>query len=156
MKLALIIELGRVALKEEKWLEVVPDLRVCPMFAEDISRVENTFEVMHLDELSSNGFADTMEGQRIMVLVQLCMRDSRTVHDRFVVTEDVTLVSKRNTEILKGVVLVQLGKLKVCCFPPKFVPRSGCQVPQHACSHGEPRNHTCSMARDDTIEALLD
>ena len=67
--------------------------------AEDISRVENTFEVMHLDELSSNGFANTMEGQCIMALVQLCMRDSRTVHDHLVVTEDVALVSERNTEV---------------------------------------------------------
>ena len=99
MKLALIIELGRVALKEEKWLEVVPDLRVCPMFAEDISRVENTFEVMHLDELGSNGFANTMKRQCIMALVQLCMRDSRTVYDRFVVAKDVAPISKRDAEV---------------------------------------------------------
>jgi hypothetical protein len=76
MKLALVIELSCVALKEEKWLEVVPDLRVRPMLAEDISGVENTFEVMHLNELGSNGFANMMEGQCIMMLVQLCMRDS--------------------------------------------------------------------------------
>ena len=99
MKLALIIELGRVTLKEEKWLEVVPDLRVCPMFAEDISRVENTFKVMHLDELGGNGLTNTMERQCIMTLMQLCMRDSRTVHDRLVVAEDVALVSKRDTEV---------------------------------------------------------
>ena len=99
MKLALIIELGRVALKEEKWLEVVPDLRVCPMFAEDISRVENTFKVMHPDELGGNGLTNTMERQCIMTLVQLCMRDSQTVHNRLVVTEDIVLFLKRNTKV---------------------------------------------------------
>jgi hypothetical protein len=76
MKLAIIIELGRVTLKEEKWLKVVPDLWVCPMFAEDISRVENTFKVMHLDELGGNGLTNMMERQCIMALVQLCMRNS--------------------------------------------------------------------------------
>jgi hypothetical protein len=100
MKLAFIIELSRVALKEEKWLEVVPDLQVlCPKLAENISRVENTFEVMHLNELGSNGFANMMEGQCIMMLVQLCMRDSQTVDDHLVVTKDVALVSKRNIEV---------------------------------------------------------
>jgi hypothetical protein len=34
-----------------------------------------------------------------MMLMQLGMRDSRTVHDHLVVTEDVALVSKRNTEV---------------------------------------------------------
>jgi hypothetical protein len=53
MRLTRIIELGRVALKEEKWLEVVPDLRVCPMFAEDIGRVENAFKVMHSMNLAA-------------------------------------------------------------------------------------------------------
>jgi hypothetical protein len=57
MKLTLIIELCCVTLKEEKWLEVVPNLRICPMLAEDISRVENTVEVMHLNEFGSNGLA---------------------------------------------------------------------------------------------------
>jgi hypothetical protein len=33
-----------------------------------------------------------MEGQCIMMLVQLCMRNSQTVHDRLVVTKDVALV----------------------------------------------------------------
>jgi hypothetical protein len=99
MKLALIIELGHVTLKEEKWLEVVPDLWIRPMLAEDISGVENTFEVMHLNEFGSNGFTNMMEGQCIMTLVQLCMRDSQTVHDRLVVTEDVALVSKWDAEI---------------------------------------------------------
>jgi hypothetical protein len=100
MKLALIIEFGHVALKEEKWLEVVPDFWVHPMFAVDISRVENTFKVMHLNELGIDGFANMMEGQCIMALVQLCMRDSQTVHNRLIVTKDVALVSKRNTEVM--------------------------------------------------------
>jgi hypothetical protein len=99
MKLTLIIELGHVALKEGKWLEVVPDLRVCPMLAEDISGVEDTFEVMHLNEFGSNGFMNTMEGQCIMTLVQLCMRDSQTVHDCLVVTKDAALVSDRDTKV---------------------------------------------------------
>ena len=76
MELILIIELCHVALKEEKWLEVVPNLRIRPMLAEVISRVEDTVKVMHLNEFGSNGFTDTMEGQCIMMLVQLCMRDS--------------------------------------------------------------------------------
>jgi hypothetical protein len=61
MKLSLIIESCHVTLKEEKWLEVVPDLRICPMLAEDISRVENTIDVMHRDEFGSNGFTNMMK-----------------------------------------------------------------------------------------------
>jgi hypothetical protein len=102
MRLTRIIELGRVALKEEKWLEVVPDLRVCPMFAEDIGRVENAFKVMHLDELGGNGLTNTMKRQCIMALVQLCMRDSRTVYNRLVVAKDVALVTKRDAEVTQG------------------------------------------------------
>ena len=99
MELILIIELCCVALKEEKWLEDVPNLQIHPMLAEDISRVKDTINAMHLNELGSNGFTNTMEGQCIMTLVQLCMRNSRTVHDHLVVTKDVTLVSKWDTKI---------------------------------------------------------
>jgi hypothetical protein len=99
MKLTLIIELCHVALKEEKWLEVVPNLRIRPMLAEDISRVENTVKVMHLNEFDSNGFTNMMEGQCIMTLVQLCTRNSQTVHDHLVVTKDIALVSEWDTEI---------------------------------------------------------
>ena len=48
MELILIIELCRVALKEEKWLKVVPHLGIYPMLAEDISRVEDTVDVLRV------------------------------------------------------------------------------------------------------------
>jgi hypothetical protein len=54
MKLTLIIELCHVTLKEEKWLEVVPNLRIRPMLAEDVSRIKDTVKVMHLNELGSD------------------------------------------------------------------------------------------------------
>ena len=61
MELILIIELCHVALKEEKWLEVVPNLWIRPMLAEDVSRVEDTIEMMHCNELGGNSFLDMMQ-----------------------------------------------------------------------------------------------
>jgi hypothetical protein len=61
---------------EEKRLKVVPNLRIRPMLAENISRVEDTINVMHLNEFGSNCFSDMMEGQSIVMLVQFCMRYS--------------------------------------------------------------------------------
>jgi hypothetical protein len=54
---------------KEKRLQVVPHLGVCPVFAEDISRVKDTINVVHLNEFGSNGFSHMMEGQGIMALV---------------------------------------------------------------------------------------
>ena len=55
-------KLGRVALIEEKWFEVMPDLRMSPMLAKDVGWVKDTINMVHGNELCSNCFANTVEG----------------------------------------------------------------------------------------------
>jgi hypothetical protein len=67
--LTLIVELCCVASIKEKRLKVVPNLWIHPMLAEDISRVKYTINVIHLNELGSDGFSNTMKRQGIGMLV---------------------------------------------------------------------------------------
>ena len=69
------------------------------MFAEDISRVKDTIDVMHLNEPSRNCLANMMEGQGIVMLVQLCVRNSGAVHDSLIVAKHVALIPNGDAKV---------------------------------------------------------
>ena len=53
------------------------------------------------NNLGSNGFTDTMEGESIVALVKLGMWNGRTVHNGFVVSKHETLVTNRDSKVTK-------------------------------------------------------
>ena len=69
------------------------------MLTEDVSWVEDAFKMVHGDELGSNSFPHTVEGQSIVAFVELCMWNSRTVNNRLVITKDIAFVSNWDTKV---------------------------------------------------------
>ena len=84
---------------EEKGSKLAPNSRVCPMLAQDICWVDTTWDVGKYQHLGSHSFANTMEGQHGVTLVELGVHRVGTVDNSLVVSKHVGLVSDRYTEI---------------------------------------------------------
>ena len=84
---------------EEKRLEERPDLRVAPMLAEYISRVDFTREMEEDDDLGSNGFADTVKREGRVPLVELGMWNHRAINHTLVVSEHEALIPDGNAKV---------------------------------------------------------
>ena len=70
-----------------------PNLLVTPVLAHDISQIVlSWWKVKDGNNLSSNSPVNTMEGQCIVLLVELGMRHHGAIHDSLVVSKDITLV----------------------------------------------------------------
>ena len=65
---------------EEDRLEDGPYLAIGPMFAQYVSWVDGTRNVMERGDTSSNGFADTVKGEHGMTLVELSQWNSGAAH----------------------------------------------------------------------------
>jgi hypothetical protein len=70
-------------------MEIVPNLLVTPMFAENVSWVVDTIQMIHGDDLGCNGLTYMMERKGIMTLVELGVGNGRTVNHGLVVTENI-------------------------------------------------------------------
>ena len=66
-----------------------------PMFAEDICRIDRSFDVIEDNHLGWDGFMKTVKGKHGVMLVSLGMNPGPTVHNRFVVTEHVACSNYR-------------------------------------------------------------
>jgi hypothetical protein len=56
-----LIELSRISLIEEKWLEEPPNRLVPPMFSHDVGRIELTRQMIETNEPSGNSFTNAVE-----------------------------------------------------------------------------------------------
>lgn len=104
-----------VALIKQERLENAPHFLVTPMLTENVSQIKLTRKVVNGGKLCCNHLMNMMKGQCIVALMQLGMRNGRTVNHRLIVTKDVTLVPNWYTKVAKsGAKIDDLINTNVC------------------------------------------
>ena len=78
-------EIHGISCPEEKRLQKVPDIGISPVLAQNIRWILNTWNVLEYHKSSSNSLSHIVEGEHVVPLMELPIRDGRALDHRIVV-----------------------------------------------------------------------
>ena len=93
------LKLHGVTLMEQHWFQRGPNVRVSPMFAEDIQRIDGTSNMGEVDIAGSNGLTDKVEGEHVVSFVELGIDVCAALHNRLIVTKDIALLPEWDSKV---------------------------------------------------------
>ena len=101
--LAFALAVLGVSLPEKERLQLLPDRRVVPMLAEDVSWVVGTWHVVETYDASGDGFPSLVVGEGVVSLHNLGVRHGCGVDDRLVVSKHHGRSLNTDSQIPEGV-----------------------------------------------------
>ena len=93
------LKLHSVALMKQHRLQRGPNVRVSPMFAENIRRIGSSGYMSEVDITGSNGLTDEVEGEHVVSLVEFGIDICTTLHNRLIITKDIALLPEWDSKV---------------------------------------------------------
>ena len=90
---------NRVALPKQERADQCPNLLIIPMFAEDVSGISYSLDMVESDDFGSDGLAYAVKGQSHVTLVELGVGSNGTFYDSLVASKHVASAADGNPEV---------------------------------------------------------